>query len=436
MAARNRSRTNYVKTLVELAEALVEWENAPPTTVMHQPEHASSQMPRRVKGAGGQFALPAESVRSHHWLVEELLDRHGLSEKFSPDYVGEKIDNILIDIVDSLTQERASTLLDELLASHDEYSKEHTVWVPVSGFEPPEEPVSLGAIIIKQVDQEDLERIRSGADALFDRHGFGSEHPAIQPISFLESQVAAVHTSVAEPHRARQRALDETRIVLDVIRYAIPWMYPRGTCVGLLHEVSSGVRVVPVLEEDGPLAILEVETVGPLENIDLSASSLNEMQELGVFKILDVLARAPKISAFEEAIARSVRWFGRMVESEREEERLLSGIIALETLCSKKGRGGSIQNQVAEGAALIAADRLEDRKYIKKRVKNFYSKRSAVSHGGETTIKPWDTSELMLVLHRIIMFSLDYRDKFREVGDLLDWLDDAKLQAALETEKK
>src|SRR5680860_1625285 len=105
MAARNRSRTNYVKTLVELAEALVEWENAPPTTVMHQPEHASSQMPRRVKGAGGQFALPAESVRSHHWLVEELLDRHGLSEKFSPDYVGEKIDNILIDIVDSLTQE-------------------------------------------------------------------------------------------------------------------------------------------------------------------------------------------------------------------------------------------------------------------------------------------------------------------------------------------
>ncbi|MEH2463175.1 hypothetical protein [Nostoc sp.] len=133
------------------------------------------------------------------------------------------------------------------------------------------------------------------------------------------------------------------------------------------------------------------------------------------------------ISDFEKAVIRAVHWFSLAEKQAGNENKLLALITCLETFLTSE-YGNPIRNTVAEGSAIILEDTLENRKYIKQRINEFYKKRSSISHGGGSkNILDSDIKELKKLVQLFIQAMIRRKNEFQARKDVLEWIDDQKL---------
>jgi hypothetical protein len=387
------------------------------------------------------FALLDDVADEYDDVIRRLLGHADWGEKFSEKYVDNSLRQLVAEILSegesgTDASERASKGLTALIAHLEGYSEEHTCYVPLVGLRLGAGNVEVGQVVLKELSEEEVDRLVRTVVSITQR----TKHSEEEKQSFIPMQenllrslqgtVCAEFRTVAEPDRARERAETESRRVLDLLRFTLPTLYSPNwnVAVGLAGEVFQAQRITPTLS--GSRFNVNVVSVGPHMDLDLSEASIKVMQEIGVFELSEILRKPLKsLSDFEETLLRAIHWFADAETQPELDNQLLSLITCLETFLTPRD-SRPIRTTVAEGVAMIVTEGLERRMALKKFVLRVYDQRSAVSHGGRMGVLQTDLGRLKEIAHALIRVLIQRKAEFARRKDLASWLEEQRLARA------
>jgi hypothetical protein len=382
------------------------------------------------------FSLVDDLAVKYDGLCRQLLQQEGWVEKFSEKYIDKTLQELLANIIKDGDINKTSHYFDKLLIGFEEYSKEQIVYVPLVGIQMHVDTLPIGKVVIKKMTEAQVNDLAKKIESivLLSKHtAEEKEHHTQffrqQILRELAGKVCAEYRVVAEPGRARERAEVESHRVLDLLRYCIPSLYPKGkdVAIGLQGEISFEPRLTPIISSDINSFTLDSQLVGPYVTFELSLKSMEVMKRMGVFKVSKVLEKSDKnLTDFEDTLLRGIHWYANSQTQSETENEFLCLVTCLETFLTPRD-GNPIGTAIAEGVAIIIATGLENRKYLKKRVKDFYRMRSAVSHGGRKAILDTDLAELRAIARKLTMVMIERKDEFQSQQSLLNWIEDQKL---------
>jgi len=190
------------------------------------------------------------------------------------------------------------------------------------------------------------------------------------------------------------------------------------------------IRTTPTLSLDGQSYELPSSYKGPLQPFELSPENIQNIEQIGIFKVAEVLKLPGKMTDFEKTLLRGIHWFATSQTQFEKENEFLNLMTCLETFLTPSGAAlisPSLANQVAEGAARLLTTELENRKALTKRIQSLYGMRSGVSHGGQKAILETDLADLRNIAKELIFQMIERKDKFLTHKALLKWLDERRL---------
>lgn len=392
-----------------------------------------------VKGhRGGAFGLIDEFADEYDDLVSYLLSQDDWVEKFSKKYVDKALRELFVTI---LSDERSAVSLSAKASEHlsvlvrkfESYREEHVCYVPLVGLHLSGGAVGFGPVVLKTLSGTELDNLVSTMESIVLSTKASEDVKTSQVASqkrlleSLDGVVCAEFRAVAEPQRARQRAEDETRRVLDLLRFAIPVLYAQElqVAVGFLGEVFNTNRITPTFSNDR--FNVSVSRIGPRTELELSSTNLETMRNIGIFKVAEFLGKSKtQVANFEETLLRGIHWFADAQVQPEPEGKLLSLITCLETFLTPR-KNDPIRATVAEGVAMIVADDVEARKRLRRIVLDLYDQRSGVSHGGHAAVSPVGLKRLQAIAHALTSILIQREKEFSDKKDLAAWLVEQRL---------
>lgn len=325
---------------------------------------------RRYILFGVAFTLLDDAADKYDGLLKDLLRREHWERKFSTGYISSRLGDILIAAVTGEVVQ-AERMWSDLVNEVESFSREFTVYIPVSGIDLRVPELSLGGIKLISVSQP----LR---DEMMHQFDFGSPK-TIEDMG----PVWAGARCVAEPRRAFELGEEKLRRVLDLFRYTILFARkrpapPRRINVGLQGEMSRTTRASLAVCCDSRYNVNQRTGVGPLHDFVVDNQTIEFMSEIGAFEIATLLDREPdSLNDFEEPLLRAFHWVANAQTQDEPENELLNLVTALEVFFTKRG-GDPITAAIAEGVALVLGNDLQERRQLNKRVRQLYGKRSDV----------------------------------------------------------
>jgi hypothetical protein len=308
------------------------------------------------------------------------------------------------------------------------------VYLPVSGLSLGESELALGSVRLRFASNELVGEILAAMDQIVQttRHTPEEKQELLRSHAEdltrdIAGHVVSIYTVVAEPRRARERAEEETRRALDLLRLAIPLLYDRDkrVQVGFPGEIVWAYRRSISLSDKAYQS--NAKLAGNTQPFELTADRLAYLRSLGVLDLSAVLAK-PRgdLTDFEQALLRGVHWFASAQSQVEPENGFVDLVTCIEAFLTPRD-GTPIGTAIAEGTALLLGEDADARKQIKRRVQHLYGKRCGVSHGGSRAILDADYAALEEIAGGLTLALIRRRDEFRSRTDLLDWIEDRKL---------
>lgn len=378
---------------------------------------------------GLMYQLPIDHQREFNGLVREFLKKQAWSEKFTEEYILKKLKEIFASIL----REDSIDIYEQILKFTQElnnYDTKMTVYLPVGGviFN---EDFDLGNIKLLRPSESNIAKVKQ---ALTDVVSIvKNEKEKNQVIDMFTPIIDKEFTNyalsefqvIAESSRAYERAKEETRRALEILRFASKFIYPRSEDVriGLKGESIYGTRVSFVFSDKQVSTKSDQE--GSIRSFEINPKTKKLMEKIGVFTLSEILKKVQQTN-FENALLRSLHWFSSAIQQAEIENAFLCLIIALETIF-KSEKGNPITNSVAEGVALLLSEDLEPRKRLKKTIKEYYGMRSGVSHGGKKVIMESDYYTLMNIVGSVIVLLTERVDKYSSQNLFMEWIEDLKM---------
>jgi hypothetical protein len=400
--------------------------------LMEIANHAITPQEGRLRGlwidvqAGVSYSLSTEYQEKFNDLVRLFLKNSDWSDKFSENFISKKIRTIFASIIkkEAINIENA---LADFIKELESYKTEETVYLHVIGIVL-DNDFDIGNITLLKATEENLKNKLVGK-LLKQKKGkkkdtFFEMFKKTMEKDFLGKPLSEFKV-IAEPERAFERAKEETRRALEILRFASKSIYPMSEDIriGLEDERRYSSRPAFILSDKQ--TTFKRDSEGSPKSFEINSEARRAMEKIGVFTLSDILQKR-RATNFEEALLRAVHWFSSALLQSELENAFLCMIIALETIFTPKA-GNPIANSIAEGVALILSKELESRKKIKNTVKNYYRKRSGVSHGGKKSILAADYFNLLYIVHKTIMELTKKADDFKSQESFLNWLEDLKL---------
>lgn len=407
-------------TVLDLAKAAV------------PPGSAFGQRSTRMFGkAHPQFLLIDDAADKFGETVHRLLDDVRWSEHFSEAYCSEFLE---ILVRESLAPDASATALiarlQEKDATHREWRDSYRVHLPVQGIHVQVGTVTLGNVTLREVTQQWFDDLIAEISAIssrtIDPPAWALDHIKASVGTSFSSASDAESRWVAEPTRVRQLAEEETRKVLDLFFYFAIFLYPEDypLAIGLVGDVRNRNRNVPIIRSDNEQFTIIGDIGQPLLTID--SEFLAHAERLGLSYFDDLLKRQGMSTEIEAACLRSVHWIAEAERQDSLENKILCFSTALETLLTRSS-GEPIGVAIAEGVALLLGTSFEERRILKKTVRDLYGRRSAISHGGGVKALQADVLQLRRIAADLVRHVLERRDTFRKKQDLFDWIEEEKL---------
>lgn len=384
-------------------------------------------------GEEGGFVLHTDAARPYRGALRVLTSTGDWEEKFSEKYIRKEILNPLIAARVNQSPDDFDDILSEKLEHLASYSTEQAVYVPISGITLSVDKLDLGRVELMPITEELVADIIGVDFDVLTGDRPPEEEKQAKKIQLTErlleprvGKVAAKYSVVAEPERAKERALDETRRVLDIIRYSIPLLYTRKqrVKVAIEGEWLSTTRVLPAKSEGGSFRLMG-ERTGALQPYKLDEDRIEKLEEIGVISLAEILKKDSP-SDVEEVLIRGVHWLGVAQMQSELESSFLSLITAIETYLTPKDNA-PITHAIAEGTAILIGSELEERRNIMSEVKSLYRKRSAVSHGGAKSIQETDLLTARFYALGLTQILISNLDEYTSHQDLFDQLEAKKL---------
>ncbi len=419
-----KTKTSLIQRLIKLAENA----NEPFKEIQGRTKHIMSE--------GIAFSLSNEFVDLFEDVARILLQDESWSEKFSEKYVDNLLQKVLAKTLRDGKSDNIEAYIDEIIDDFNSYSQEHIVYVPLAGIQMSMDELLIGKVALRKMTDSNVASLMSDIEKI--THSVRQtpeEKTKILEIQqrkigdYIKGQICSVFKVVAEPEQARERAEEETRRVIDLFRYSIPALYPKGynVAIGLQGEVFPGSRWIPIMCTDGKSYNTHTQFVGPLISFEINEPNLEHMNKIGVFKISKVLSKLNReLGDFERVVLRALHWFANYQTQEENENKLLNLITCLETFLTPRD-GNPIGTFIAEAVAILIADEIENRKRLKKRVQELYRLRSEVSHGGRKAILDTDLVELENITGTLTMNMINRLDECESHKALFDWIESKRL---------
>jgi len=392
-----------------------------------------------------------EIANAHTWsrvqeeklrgLSERLLSRSRWREKFSEKYIKEQLMRRISEIQEAgADTAKAGELYEKLVTDHDNYFKKQIVFVPLFGITMASEEVQLGNIRLVNMTERVIHDLVDNVRTVI----MGSTSPDdVKKSAFerfrayveeFQGSVCAEYRLVAEPEKAQERALEEARRIIDLLRFSIPFLYgnlARRVAIGLQGDITSDTRTILQVSSPVDHFGLSRSRVGPIIDFELNQDNLKVMEQVGVFRLSELLGRDAPLTRFQQSLLDALHWFSNAQTELENEYKFLSLTISLETLLAPSSKDEPITNTIAEGAAIIIAKTLRDRLATKGEVKRLYGIRSAISHGKVSgqlkLVSDYDIAVLTDLVADLIVWALHQVDEFGEQQDLLNWIEVQKL---------
>jgi hypothetical protein len=376
------------------------------------------------------YSLPVEHHSAFNDIARQLLNDKNRTEKFSEEYVTKKIKTIFASLLKN-EEINVEDQISKFVAELDGYETKQTVLVPVIGIRLHED-LKVGSVTFLMPSAERIETIKKSLQEVINKYNktevkqkevfdmFYSEMEE-QLFKFTISEFSVI----AEPDRAYERAKEETRRALEIIRFASKAHYPMSEDIriGLKGEPGFGARRSFIISDRNLNS--KGDNEGALRHLEMSKEVMRSMDKLGFSKLSGILAK-PSPTNYEEVLLRAVHWFSSALQQQELENAFLCLIIALETIFTAE-RGNPITNTVAEGVALVLGHDFQSRKDIKKTIKDHYGMRSGVSHGGKKAILDSDYYTLMNMVGSIIAKLTDKTNTFSSQKEFSEWIEELKL---------
>lgn len=383
------------------------------------------------------FSLLDAVVDRYDSQVKRLLRNPKFMPKFSEKYLEAKFDSLLIsvlkaDVTESVVSAGIKQLESELLA----FDVEQRVLVPLAGIQLEVDSLDCGAIslikggntLLESVLESISEISKTSKNTPESQQQFEEQCNQLLARGLMASAVAE-YTVIAEPKRAKERALEETRRVIDVFRYTVPALYSKDkkVAVGISGEVISDLRTLLILSTDGSKFSVEADRIGMLFPFTINEDMIQNFERLGVQKLFDLLAKDYSIiSSFDKSLLNSIHWFASFTTQLELENQVLNLLMSLESLLTPKD-SNPIGTAIAEGVAWIIGNDIETRKRIKKRVQELYRIRSGVAHGGKKTVQPSEVEDLTNICGNVLASLIPRHAEFKSQKALLEWIEERKL---------
>lgn len=367
-------------------------------------------------------------------LANDLARQPDWSDKVSAGYVEDKLFELIVAIKEfgpSVAEARMIDLDDSI----GNYSEETVIWVPVDGLILELEKLEAGRVVLWPTNPvEDAEqRITLMEMRQNDSGESGSLIPVEQPLegtmTGVNSGAYAEYRVIAEPERAMERALEETRRAVEVLTLAGPAAFPNSdggySVVSVRGDVSRYGPIITVVgSDDKYLTQNRPQSSAPLW---LSSKSLPKLESRGILDLFEVLAKSPTtLTDLEQALLRSIHWFASAQAQIELENRLLNLITAVESLLSNRGQVPSTI-AVAEGTAVVLHDGFEERRETKAFMSKMYGARSGVSHGGAKVVFETEVRHLRNVACELILRISSLRRQVKSRQGLMEYIERRRL---------
>ena len=375
-----------------------------------------------------EFLLDVDKYKQ---LRKDLLEKEQWEEKFSEEFIDKALRNILFRIREEHTNKNAFLYLQELVQEVKTYSTEQIVYIPLAGIKLNVEALRIGNIKLFSMTDSQFNNIAKQVGGLISNQA-GTAEQKQQLISIwlrdLKGNICAEYRCIADSDRAEERAYAECQRVFDLIRFAIHIMgqdHYRAT-VGFLGEISRSNLTIPVISSDAQSFAINSSTKGPLAPFNIDSRTIERMEELGIFRVAELLKQKLKEDSFEETLLRGIRWFSNAQVQVVRENQLLNLTTCLETFLTRRGME-QITNTVAEGVAFVLSTNLVERKRMKGRILDFYNLRSRISHEGRSAVLSSELEEFKSIVGNFLKTMIQKIDTFRTNKDLADWIETQKM---------
>ena len=326
--------------------------------------------------------------------------------------------------------------LDDFIEFLESYDTEFHVFLPLSGIEvqPSDQEFQLGNICVVQSTPELRDEVKQVLIGILKRNPRYSD---IEEEEYLSSRTyiitecfdaptVARYSVVAEPIRARERAEEEARRVIEVLRFYGMIGYDPGWNVRICLMHESNPRIKSVVGYSDERFVSSESVSGPLKNLKLSEAFIEKMEQSGANKLLGLISKV-SLTEFEEKLLLAIHWLATSQMQYDNESKFLNLVSALESLLTRDS-SYPIAISVAEGAAILLGDDLSERIRIRDEVKEYYGKRSRLSHGGSKPVYDSDLEGLQHYTVSLLLVLLKRTDEFNNQDDLFNWLDTQKLK--------
>ncbi|WP_207882647.1 HEPN domain-containing protein [Pseudomonas sp. 30_B] len=380
------------------------------------------------------YCLPTEEFINFNEIINTILKQNNNSKKFSSKFIGKKVKKIFADILKAKengdkhdTEGNLFNLFEEL----SNYSRKSTTYLKVDGIAARCE-FKIGNATFFPGDKEQVDKIYINAcDVLKttltsseDRVHYAQLISKVTQEELLGGCVVAVEVD-AEPIRAFEIAKQEANRALDLLRLVSATLHPilEDIRIGLKGDHPRAQRTGFIFSEGSFQS--ESDSIGSVRPLELNRQTIEHMNTIGASKISEALQKS-QANNLEEKLIQSIHWFSSAKMQDENENKLLCLIIALEALF-KAEPGNSIGGTVAESVALITSDKIEHRRQTIKIVRDGYSKRSGVAHGGQKTISDGDIATLTIVTIDTILETIRKLNDFSSQKELMSWIEELKL---------
>jgi hypothetical protein len=363
------------------------------------------------------YWLDEQQSLNYSGVVRRILGHKEWSEKFSEQYIRWAVKRIFDDALDN-GNARIRPSLDELADQFDAYATEHLVVVPIQGLKLGLNELKVGKVVFKPVTNQ-------YAVDLDSKHGLTPQYR----LRGMDVMVCAEHTVVAEQGRAADRAEDECRRSIDVLRYWMSFCSREGVrmSVGLFPEVLDGQRTIPVTNLTTGESGIENRGVGILTEFEITDDILNHLKTVGVLDAATILEkRLDHVSEFERMLLSGLHWFGKSEVQPDQTDSFLNLTTVLEVFLTQSG--APITNQIAEGVVMFFALDVDERRKLKAEIQDLYGLRSKVSHSGSSAILMSDLFLLRRIVRDFLAAMIARRSEFTHKKALLECLETMRLR--------
>lgn len=391
---------------------------------------------RYISNEHGSFVVLGEYIEKFDDFIRNLLERYKWSEKYSEKHLTKLIEQTIACILEADEPKEVELYIADIVSTYENYSEEHRVYIPLSGIRLELNKFKIGKVVLRvfndRIFREELRNMRRIVSTM--RHNEEQKKEIIEKnmelLKGLHNKVCAEFSVVAEPRRTLERAEDETRRIIDLLRFATPAIYSKDLNVavgidGEIHDIT--IRTSPVLSMDVRSFNFYFERVGALSPFVINKDTIKRMRETKILHISDILNKpTTKISNFEDSILRGVHWLASATIQKEDANRFLNLITCLETYLTPRD-GNPIGTAIAEGVAIITGKDLQERKRLKRRIKELYSSRSGISHGGNKSVLDKDVLELLDISWNLTIWMIRHKNKYQSTKQLLEWIEEQKL---------